>query len=320
MALGQLHERRHQPLQERARLEAVRAHEHRHVGGHLVVSRASRVELAAGRADDLGEPPLDRHVDVLVVLLDDEGIGLDLLAHGLEPALDLLEVRLADDPAAREHARVRERLLEVVRRQPVVERDRRVQRLEERVLRIAKAAHAERKSMARRISRVRVRKARQEDVAAVVQLLFESAPDMYERFSGNRRRALATLERAFGDLRNVASHEVVWVAELDGRIAAAMSAFPVAEAAERSNEYLKLTLRGTPFWRWPSTLRLYSAGGRASPKPRDDSLYIDALATDPELRRRGAASALLEQADAEARARSLPAVTLDTTIDNEASR
>ena len=167
---------------------------------------------------------------------------------------------------------------------------------------------------------MRVRKARQDDVAAVARLLFHSAPDMYERFSGGRERALATLEEAFRGLGNVGSHEVVWVAELEGRIAAAMAAFPVDEAAERSHAYLRLALRGTPFWRWPGTLRLYWAGGRASPKPRDNSFYIDALATDPALRRRGAASALLGQAEDEARARSLPAVTLDTTMTNEASR
>jgi ribosomal protein S18 acetylase RimI-like enzyme len=167
---------------------------------------------------------------------------------------------------------------------------------------------------------VRIRKARQEDVAAVARLLFESAPDMYERFSGDRRRALATLERAFHETGNVASHEVVWLAELEGRVAAAMAAFPVAEAGERSHAYLKLTLGGTPFWRWPGTLRLYWAGGRASPRPPEDSLYIDALATDPALRRRGAAQALLEEAERQARLLSVPAVSLDTTMDNDAAR
>jgi ribosomal protein S18 acetylase RimI-like enzyme len=167
---------------------------------------------------------------------------------------------------------------------------------------------------------VQIRKARQEDVADVAELLFESAPDMYERYSGGRRRALATLRSAFEEPGTVASCEVVWVAELDDRIAAAMAAFPVDEAGERSRAYLRLTLRGTPFWRWPATLRLYSAGGRASPKPREDSFYIDALATDPALRRRGAAKALLEAAEQEAHARSLPAVTLDTTMNNEAAR
>jgi ribosomal protein S18 acetylase RimI-like enzyme len=167
---------------------------------------------------------------------------------------------------------------------------------------------------------VQIRKARQEDVAAVAGLLFESAPDMYERFSGSRRRALATISRAFQEPGTVASCEVVWVAELDGRIAAAMAAFPVAEAADRSRAYLGLALRGTPFWRWPGTLRLYTAGGRTSPRPREDSLYVDALATDPGLRRRGAAQALLDEAEREARARSLPAVTLDTTMNNDAAR
>jgi ribosomal protein S18 acetylase RimI-like enzyme len=167
---------------------------------------------------------------------------------------------------------------------------------------------------------VQIRKARAEDAKAVTDLLFESAPDMYERFSGSRRRALATIGRAFEEPGTVASCEVVWVAELDGRIAAAMAGFPVTEAGERSHTYLRLALHGTPFWHWPATLRLYFAGGRASPKPRDDSFYVDALATDPALRRRGAARALLEQADREARARSLPAVTLDTTMNNEAAR
>jgi ribosomal protein S18 acetylase RimI-like enzyme len=167
---------------------------------------------------------------------------------------------------------------------------------------------------------VRVRKARQEDVTAVARLLFESAPDMYERFSGGRERALATLEQAFAEPGNLASDEVTWLVELQGRPVAAMAAFPVAEATDRSRAFLGLTLRGTPFWRWPSTLRLYWAGGRASPKPRDDSFYIDALATDPAFRRRGAARALLDEADHQARQHGLPAVSLDTTMDNASAR
>jgi ribosomal protein S18 acetylase RimI-like enzyme len=169
-------------------------------------------------------------------------------------------------------------------------------------------------------STVRVRKARQDDAAAVARLLFESAPDMYMRFSGGRERALATLERAFAEPGNLASGEIAWLAEVDGRPAAAMAAFPVAEASMRSHAYLGHTLRGTQFWRWPGVLRLYWVGGRASPTPRENSLYIDALATDPEFRRRGAARALLDQAEHEARAQGLPAVSLDTTMTNEAAR
>jgi ribosomal protein S18 acetylase RimI-like enzyme len=167
---------------------------------------------------------------------------------------------------------------------------------------------------------VRIRKAGQADVAVVARLLFESAPDMYTRFSGGRERALATLERAFGEPGTVASGDVAWVVELDGRPAAAMAAFPVAEAAARARAFLRLTLRGAPVWRWPGTLRLYWAGGHANPKPREDSFYVDALATDPAFRRRGAARALLDEAERQAREHGLPAVTLDTAMNNEGAR
>jgi ribosomal protein S18 acetylase RimI-like enzyme len=167
---------------------------------------------------------------------------------------------------------------------------------------------------------VRVRKAGQDDREAVARLLFESAVDMYARFSGGRERALTTLEQAFDTPGNLASMEVAWVAEVNGRPAAAMSAFPVAEAADRSRAYIDLTLRGTPFWRWPGVMRLYWMGGRASPKPREHSLYIDALATDATFRRRGAARALLDEAERQARDLGLPAVSLDTTLTNDPAR
>ena len=154
----------------------------------------------------------------------------------------------------------------------------------------------------------------------MARLLFESAVDMYERFSGGRERALAALEQAFDTPGTLASMEAVWLAEVDGRPAAAMAAFPVSEAAERSRAYMDLTLRGTPFWRWPGVMRLYWMGGRASPRPRENSFYIDALATDSAFRRRGAARALLEEAEREARELGLPAVSLDTTLDNEGAR
>jgi ribosomal protein S18 acetylase RimI-like enzyme len=99
-----------------------------------------------------------------------------------------------------------------------------------------------------------------------------------------------------------------------------MAAFPVSEASERSRAYMDLTLKGTPLWRWPGVMRLYWVGGRASPRPREHSLYIDALATDPAFRRRGAARALLAEAEREARAHGLPAVSLDTTLTNEGAR
>jgi ribosomal protein S18 acetylase RimI-like enzyme len=164
---------------------------------------------------------------------------------------------------------------------------------------------------------VRVRKARQDDAVAVARLLHESSPQIYDRFSGGPERAVAILERAFRQPGNVASEEVVSVVELDGRPVAAMAAFPIGEGPARARSFIRLALRRVPFWLWGRTLRLYSAGTRVA---REDSLYIDALATDHGLRRRGAASALLDEAERQASDHGLRAVTLDTTLDNEPAR
>jgi ribosomal protein S18 acetylase RimI-like enzyme len=165
-----------------------------------------------------------------------------------------------------------------------------------------------------------VRRARPADAAAIARLLHLSAADMYDRFSGGRERALRVLERSVAEPGNASSAEVVWLVELEGEIAGAMAAFPVEEAAPRSRAFLRLALRGAPPWRWPNALYLYWAGGRAAPSPPASAFYVDALATDPALRRRGAARALLAQAEREARGRGLPNIALDTTISNESAR
>ncbi len=164
---------------------------------------------------------------------------------------------------------------------------------------------------------MRVRKAVKDDAEAVAALLYESSPEIYDRFAGNRERAMRILDEAFRTPGNVASAEVVWLAELDARPVAAMAAFPIAAGPERARAFTRLGLRRVPFWLWGRTLRLYTAGTRA---PRDQSLYSDALATAPGFRRRGAATALLDQAEREAREHGLRAVALDTTLDNSVAR
>jgi ribosomal protein S18 acetylase RimI-like enzyme len=165
-----------------------------------------------------------------------------------------------------------------------------------------------------------VRKARPDDFARVAGLLHRSAAEMYDRFAGGRERALRVLGRSLGEPGTASSAEVVWVVELDGRVAGAMAAFPVDDAGSRARAFLRLTLRGTPPWRWPVALYLYWAGGRAAPSPPASAFYVDALAVDPRFRRRGAARALLAEAERQARERKLPAVALDTTISNEPAR
>jgi len=165
-----------------------------------------------------------------------------------------------------------------------------------------------------------VRRPTPDEAAAVAPLLHESAAVMYNRFAGGRERALRTLERAYHEPGNSAGADAVWIAEVEGRVAAAMAGFPVDEALPRSRAFLRLALRGSPVWRWPGALRLYWLGGRASPSPPPAAFYIDALATDRRLRRRGLARSLLGEAERQARARGLPALALDTTIENKPAR
>jgi GNAT superfamily N-acetyltransferase len=165
-----------------------------------------------------------------------------------------------------------------------------------------------------------VRRARPGDAAATARLVHESAGGLYDRFAGGPQQAQRVLRKAFAKPGSNASAEVIWLAELEGEVAAAMAAFPVEQTTRRARAFLNMTLLSLPPWRWPATLRLYYAGARAAPAPPPGSFYVDALATVPALRRRGAALALLDSAAARAETLGLSAVSIDTGLDNEGAR
>jgi len=166
----------------------------------------------------------------------------------------------------------------------------------------------------------KVRPFRSEDARAAAALLYESAGGLYDRYAGSPRLARRALSRALERDDTTASHDVVWVAELDGRVAGAMAAMPVDWWATRSREFLSVTLRAIPPWRWPTALWLYRTGARAAPALPTDSLYVDSLATAAHARRRGVARALLAEADRQAGTRGLRRVALDAFADNHAAR
>ena len=86
VALGGLDERRHVGVELRLGAARRLAREERDVGDDLVVARARGVQLAAGAPGDRRQPPLDGHVDVLVVGLERERavaqLALDLVQAG----------------------------------------------------------------------------------------------------------------------------------------------------------------------------------------------------------------------------------------------
>jgi ribosomal protein S18 acetylase RimI-like enzyme len=165
-----------------------------------------------------------------------------------------------------------------------------------------------------------VRPAREEDARAVAEAIYLTSPEGFDLFGGRGERALRLIEAAFDKPGSDCSREVVTVAELDGEVAGAMSAFPAEEGDARRRTFLRLALRRRPPWRWWRVVRVARHGASHSPTPPAGSLYIDSLATAERFRRRGVAAALLDEAERVARERGLTAVSLDTRSSNSAAR
>jgi len=166
----------------------------------------------------------------------------------------------------------------------------------------------------------RIRPAAPQDADAVARLLYATATGMYDVYAGGRRRALRILRAAYERPGNSASREVARVAEVDGAVAGVLAAFPVAEGDDRASHFLRVTLARTPPWKWPATLRIFHTGADLTPVPPPDSLYVDALATEVGYRRRGVATALLEESVRFASEAGCRAVALDTAATNAAAQ
>jgi ribosomal protein S18 acetylase RimI-like enzyme len=154
----------------------------------------------------------------------------------------------------------------------------------------------------------------------VAALLYLSSPGGFDFFGGSRGGGLRLIASAFTREGTDNSREVVTVAELDGRLAGAMAAFPVSEAEKRRDRLIRHAMRRRAPWHWLAIWRLAQQGSDAAPKPPKEAFYVDALATGPDFRRRGVARALLCDAERQARERGLPWLALDTRAENEGAR
>jgi ribosomal protein S18 acetylase RimI-like enzyme len=159
-----------------------------------------------------------------------------------------------------------------------------------------------------------------EEAAQVASLLYLTSPGGFALFGGSPKGGMRVIEDAFGRSGTDNSREVVTVAELDGRLAGAMAAFPVSEAEERRRRFLRTAIRHRAPWHWLHIWRLARHGSRHAPKPPPDAFYVDALATGDAFRRRGVAMALLREAERLAREGGFPALALDTVAENQGAR
>jgi ribosomal protein S18 acetylase RimI-like enzyme len=151
-------------------------------------------------------------------------------------------------------------------------------------------------------------------------LLYVSARPYYDAYAGSESRARSLLATVYPRTGHAASFEVCTVAELDGALIGVIATFPVSESDRRARRFVTLTAPRVPPWRWPALLRHLRAAGLVAPNPPADTLYVDALAVDPEFRRRGIARALLERAEAAAAETGLAGVSLDTGLHNAPAR
>src|SRR3954466_14646110 len=135
---------------------------------------------------------------------------------------------------------------------------------------------------------------------AGVPLLFESAKPYYTAYAGSEQRALRLRRAGWPRRGHAASYEFCRVALAENRLVGVVAGFPVAEGDLLSRRFVWMTLRRLPPrrrpppprrppGRLPATLRHRQAAGGVAPNPPLDAFYIDALAVDPDYRRRGIA-------------------------------
>src|SRR5690554_1937169 len=84
------------------------AHIKPHIGRDLIVSAPCRMELAADRADGLGEGALDVHMNVFAIVPPLELTGLDAGEDAAKPFFDGLGFALFDDALGGEHPDMRD--------------------------------------------------------------------------------------------------------------------------------------------------------------------------------------------------------------------
>ncbi len=132
MLLGAGDQRALQPGERGIRLVDRIAHPELEIGRDLVVARAGRVEPARGGADQLGEPVLDMHVDVLERRIFGDAATLIFVLDLVEPLLDRVGILLRHDAVGGEHGDVDAAGGDVLAPQALVEPDRGIYRAHER--------------------------------------------------------------------------------------------------------------------------------------------------------------------------------------------
>jgi ribosomal protein S18 acetylase RimI-like enzyme len=155
-----------------------------------------------------------------------------------------------------------------------------------------------------------VRAARPDDHAA--GLVFEAAPQAYATVAGSEPRARAAIEDLWRMRGHSASFEHAIVAELDGRLAGVLIAFPARDRYRLHLALLRKGIRYVNARRWPLLLAALPQLIAATPRPPRRAYYVGTIAIARHARRRNVASTLGYHAELLAQQRGFPLIVAHT--------
>jgi len=164
---------------------------------------------------------------------------------------------------------------------------------------------------------VNIRPAQIDDAPTAAELIQETMEGYGDVMLGldNRERALKVIAGFFRKANNRFSYRLAYLAEVDGRTAGLLLAFPGRDTFKL---VLPMSWQILSFYNPWELLRLAVRAPLAvdGEETQPDEFYVSHLAVLPEFRRQGVGRALLSHADALARTSGLAKCSLCVDIDN----
>jgi GNAT superfamily N-acetyltransferase len=163
-----------------------------------------------------------------------------------------------------------------------------------------------------------VRPARPDDRAA--WLVFEAARVAYCAAAGSEQRARDILAQLWPIPGHSASFEHALVAELNGRLAGVVIAFPARDRYRLHLALLRTGLRHVSRRRWPLLLMALPQLIAATPRPPQNAYYIGTIAVARHARRQNVGSTLGYHAELLAARRGFPLLVAHTGTRHQHAR
>lgn len=164
---------------------------------------------------------------------------------------------------------------------------------------------------------IKIRKAVREDYPFATEMIYASMGRFGDSALGFDDHAftLKILEGFYIRTKNRFSYEISWVAEIDGKPAGVLVAFPGSEYWRKQMVMGRQAFQVYGYFK-AMHLIIRSFALAAGTETERDELYISHLATDPKYRRKGIGTALLHHAETLMRQAGLSKCSLIVELDN----